>query len=379
MKAPRLMRIALFTDTYLPNTDGVVSSILAYRQGLRTAGHEMLVFAPDSPKAVPEENVHRYSGVAFPPYPDYRLPIFPDIPADFLKRKKVQIIHSKAMAAMGLAARSLSRKANVPSLASLETMIPEGTHYVIPIKNSLVEGLGRKIGWSYLRWFYSGFDLVTSPSRHAQGVMAENGIGSLVLPSPIDTGRFRPNRNGDAVKRSLGIGGKRVIASVGRVVEEKNYGFLLSAAKEMRGDDAVFMIVGKGPYLEALKRKALADGLGGKFIFTGFVPDGRLVDYYNAADCFVFPSRFETQGLAALEALSCGKAACVMDGTPMAEVVNAKNGQVFADDAKDCAEKLSKCLAEGERMAPHCRKSALPYSIPSCTKSLVSIYRRLLE
>jgi len=374
------MRVALFTDSYLPNTDGVVSSILAYRQGLAAEGHGMLVFAPDAPGAKHERGVRRFPGVVFPPYPDYRMPLFPNIPPRLLKEERIDLVHSKAMITMGLAARSAAKKASLPSLASLETMIPEGTHYVIPIRNGMVEEIGRRVGWSYLRWFYSGFDVVSAPSHHAQSIMAENRIESVVLPSPIDTGRFKPNGKGAAVKEKLGITGKKVVASVGRVVKEKNYDFLLDVAKRIRDDGIVFLVVGKGPYLSELKRKAASHGLGKRFVFTGFVPDKNLVDYYNAADCFVFPSKFETQGLSALEALSCGKPSCVMENTPMGELVkNKKNGFVFSDDESECANKLESCLVRSPRMAPFARKSALAYSVPNCTKRLLSLYRRLLE
>lgn len=374
------MKVALFTDSYLPNTDGVVSSILAYRKGMEAKGHEMLIFAPDAPFAKPEKGTYRFKSIVFPPYPDYRLPLFPSIRQEMLLDGKVKIIHSKAMASMGLAARSLANKTRIPSLASLETMVPEGTHYVIPIESGTIKRFGRSIGWSYLRWFYSGFDMVSAPSRHTQNMMAENGIESVVLPSPIDTGRFKPNKKGKCVKRMLGLAGKKIIASVGRVVKEKNYDFIMDTAEKTRDRDAVFLIVGKGPYLSGLKEKAAKLGLEKRIVFAGFVPDSHLVDYYNAADCFLFPSRFETQGLAALEALSCGKPVCAMDGTPMSELVkNGKNGYLIPDDAPMCARVLEKCLAESRRMARHARESAIPYSIPNCTERLLSLYGRLLE
>ena len=71
------MNIALFTDSYLPTRDGVVSSILAYRQGLEAAGHRMLIFAPELDGAKKEAGVFRYASVKFPPYPEYRAAIFP--------------------------------------------------------------------------------------------------------------------------------------------------------------------------------------------------------------------------------------------------------------------------------------------------------------
>lgn len=372
------MRIALFTDSYKPNTDGVVSSILAYKAGLEKKRHSLYIFAPDAVGQQKERNVYRYASLPFPPYPEYRAPIFPYVSADIAKKDGIKLVHSKAMVGMGLAAISFASRANLPSMASLETMVPDGVHYIS--KNGEVQKFGKKLAWGYLRWFYSNFDLVTSPSRHSQAIMEQNGIRSTVLPSPIDTGRFKPNGKGEAVRKSLGLSGKRVVVSVGRVVREKNYSFLIKVAKMMRNSDAAFLIVGKGPYLEDLKREVAQADLSGMFHFAGFVPDAKLVDYYNASDAFVFPSQFETQGLTLLEAFSCGKAACVLEGTPMEELVReGKNGYVFSKDEKECAEKLEECLQKGSRLSAAARKTALHYSIPKCTDRLLKAYRKLLD
>lgn len=372
------MKAALFTDSYLPVRDGVVSSILNFRAGLRQKRHEMLVFAPSLPRAKPEVGVFRYPAVKFLPYPEYQAAMFPSVHPAAARKASPQLVHSKAMVNMGLAAISYARMKKIPAMASLETMIPDGVHYVLPHKS--MHGFGKQIAWSYLRWFYSNFSLVTAPSAHAQAIMQENGIETIVLPSPVDTGRFRANRHGRIVKRQLGLEGRRIILSVGRVVKEKNYSLLVRAARRMRSRDVVFLIAGKGPYLEGLKSEAAAAGVSSSFYFAGFVPDALLVDYYNAADCFAFPSAFETQGLAHLEAMSCGKPACVLDNTPMSEAVEeGKNGYVFSDDEDECAEKLAACLGRSGRMAKAARQAALKYSIPKCTDGLLKCYRKLLE
>ncbi|MFA6489882.1 MAG: glycosyltransferase [Candidatus Micrarchaeia archaeon] len=371
------MNIAMFTDSYLPNTDGVVSSILAYKKGLEAKGHRMLVFAPDAAMAKKEPGVHRFAAVPFPPYPEYRAAILPYVSSKIAKTNDISLIHCKAMMTMGLSAVTFAARTKLPAMASLETMIPEGTHYII--KHKSAESIGRKIGWAYLKWFYGRFRLVTSPSKHTQAMLAENKIESIVLPSPIDTDRFVHNSHGAKVKKTLGMAGKKVIASVGRVVQEKNYSFLVKTAAHMP-NDSVFMIVGKGPYLDALKQEAWKAGVSGKFVFTGFVPEETLVDYYNAADAFVFPSKFETQGLTHLEAMGCGKPAVVLKDTPMEEViVEGKNGFSFSEDEKSCAEALLKCVEKKDSMADAARKTALEHSIPSCTEKLLGCYKRLLE
>jgi 1,2-diacylglycerol 3-alpha-glucosyltransferase len=373
------MQIGLFTDSYLPNTDGVVSSILAIRRGLAAKGHSMTVFAPDAPGAIPEKGVLRFASVKFPPYPEYRAAIFPHVSSHTAKKHNIGIVHCKAMFTMALSAAWFAKRARLPSLASLETMVPEGVHYIS--KSRHVQEFGRRAAWAYLRALYSQFDAVSAPSIHAQATLQENGIESVVLPSPVDTARFRPDSAGGIkIRRKLGLAGKKAVLTVGRVVREKNYSFLLRAAKRMQDPDVRFVVVGRGPYLEQLKKEANGAGLGKVFIFAGFVPDSQLVSYYNAADAFAFPSSFETQGLTLLEALSCGKPAAVLRGTPMGEIVReGKNGFGFGMDETECARKLEECLARGKKLSKECRKSALEYSIPKCTERLVEEYRILME
>ena len=375
--APRL-RIALFTDSYLPTRDGVVSSILAYKQGLEASGHKMFIFAPEIDGAKKEAGVFRYASVKFPPYPEYRAAIFPHVSSSLAKKMGIDVVHCKAMITLALSAAWFAKRAKVPAMASVETMIPDGMHYILPIKQA--EGIGRAAAWAYLRWLYSNFKLVTAPSRYTQALLAEHRIESELLPSPVDTERFMPTNGGAMVKRQLGIEKKKVVLSVGRIVREKNYSFLLRVAERMRSENAVFLLVGKGPYLEELRREVACGGLADIVKFSGFVPEELLVDYYNSADAFLFPSQFETQGLTLLEAFACGKPACVLDKTPMSEVVReGANGYKFSLDEKECAEKLCACLEKGKKMSSAARSTALDYSIPKCTKKLVGIYRRLKE
>ncbi|MFA6214697.1 MAG: glycosyltransferase [Candidatus Micrarchaeia archaeon] len=378
------MNVALFTDSYLPNTDGVVSSILTYRRGIEAAGHRWVVFAPDAPgfSDAPGDEVLRFRAAKFPPYPEYRAVLFPySISAKTAEKHGIRLVHSKAMMSMGVASYSFARRAHLPCMASVETMVPDGVHYIS--KDARIQAFGKKFAWSYLKWLYSHFDLVTAPSAHTKSRLARHGMESEVLPSPIDTGVFKPDAKGGArVRRELGLSGKtKLILSVGRVVKEKNYDFILRAARQVRDPDARFLIVGKGPYLDTLKKEAQRMGLSSKFHFTGYVlAKEKLIDYYNAADAFVFASKFETQGLTLLEAFACGKPAAVLEGTAMEEMVkNGRNGYLFSEDERDCAEKLLKCADAKGKLSEGARATALDYSIPKCTKRLLKLYSRLLK
>jgi len=370
------MNIAIFTDSYLPNKDGVVTSILNYEKGLEKKGHKIFIFAPDSPLAKKEPQVYRFAAVQFPPYPEYRAAIFPYVSKDIATKKELSIIHCKAMLTMGIAAFSFAKRANLPAIASFHTLIPEGTHYVLPFKGA--EKLGKKISWVYLRWFYKHFQKVTAPSLYMQKILAENNIQTELLPSPVNTELFKPNDKGKLIRKKFGLERKKVVLSVGRIVKEKNYSFLLSVAKHM-DEDVHFLIVGRGPYLDELKNQIWKEGLTSRFHLTGFIDEQELPDYYNACDAFVFPSTFETQGLTHLEAMACGKPAAVLEGTPMQEVIKeGKNGYTFPSDPKICAEKLYACIEKKEKLSSYARKTALSFSIPVCTQKLIKIYESVL-
>lgn len=374
------MKAALFTDSYLPTTDGVVSSILAYKAGLEKKGHKWYIFAPDAQGAKAEIGVYRYKSITFPPYPQYRAAIFPYVGGEIAKETGVQLVHSKAMATMALAAVSFASRCRLPSIASLETMIPDGVHYII--KNEGAQQIGRKIAWEYLKWLYSNFDIVTAPSRHTQGLLAQNNVESEVLPTPVDAGFFKPNLKGESVKKEFGISGKKLVLSVGRIVKEKDYSFLVRAAKEMRDPDAYFMIVGRGPYLGELQKEIVRAGVQDRMRIEGsFFDRKKLVDIYNAGDVFAFASPFETQGLVHLEAMACGTPACCLEDTAPAEAIaNGKNGYVFSHDPQDCAEKLAKCIERKGRLSHAARKAVVDrYSIPSLSEKLAEKYRRLLK
>ncbi|HIH18345.1 TPA: glycosyltransferase family 4 protein [Candidatus Micrarchaeota archaeon] len=373
------MRIALFTDSYLPNTDGVVSSILALKKGIERRGHSYEIFAPDAPGSKPEKEVHRYFAVKFPPYPQYRAAVFPYVPASMAEKTGVKVVHSKAMMSMGVSAMSFAGRARLPSMASLETMISDGVHYLT--KNKKAQEMGRKIAWGYLKWLYSHFDTITAPSRHTQGLMAENSIDSIVLPSPVDTSFFKPNKNGIKVRRGLGLERKKIILTVGRVVKEKNYLFFAKVAKVMRDPDVVFLISGQGPYLEEFKSEIEKMGVKDRFVISGFLPREKLVDYYNAGDVFLFASPFETQGLVQLEAMACGTPACILEGTAPAEAIReGKNGHTFPGEPNACAERILACIEKRAKFSGEARKTVeKDYSIGPLGGRLSAEYAKLSE
>ena len=127
------MRIAFFTDTYLPNKDGVVSSIVSTRLALEAMGHEVYIFASGSRKDKKENKdprVHYFASTAFRPYPDYKIALFPFLASGKLRRYGIDVIHTHGIATMGLASLQASVRNGLPVIGTFHTMLPDATHYL---------------------------------------------------------------------------------------------------------------------------------------------------------------------------------------------------------------------------------------------------------
>lgn len=377
------MRIAFFTDTYHPAMDGVVRSVDVFGASLRRKGHAVKIFAPAPPhKADREGGVSYAPSVSFPAYPQYRIPVHTFGVAADAKKFNPDVIHSHAMARMGLAARDAAKSLRAPLVGTFHTLLPQATHYIMPLP-SLRPWTGRRL-WDYLRWFYSPFDTVLAPSRFMQKELAERQIPSVVLPTPIDTAEFCPEKKN--AKKEGGSGQPAAtILFVGRVAREKNLDFLLkleqtpSWMRWRREEPRLrLLIAGDGPYRHELEQKVRHLPPSHSVRLMGRVSEKELVQLYRTAACVIQPSKFETQGLTALEAMACGTPVAVMEGTALAEVVEpGKNGELFGEDAGAAVLTLQKVVERRAKYSKAARQKAMEYSVAKCTKKLIGVYKKV--
>jgi 1,2-diacylglycerol 3-alpha-glucosyltransferase len=376
------MNIAFFSDTYLPNRDGVVVSMRTTRNELEKLGHRVFIFCSGSRKAKRENRDRRvfyHTSVPFRPYPDYKLAVFPFFSSYKMKKLGIDIVHSHGMASMGLAAVSAAQKENLPSIATFHTMIPKAVHYVS--KREMVKRFMGSVAWRYLRWYYGLFDEVTCPSNHTREVLEEHGIPSIVVPNGVDTKRFNPCIDPAPFRETFNIKGRKIVLHAGRLVIEKNIDLLIDSALLIKEEvpNVLFLIVGDGPAKEHYKERVMAEHLEKDFLFTGFVPDGLLPFAYASCDVLAFPSLFDTQGLVALEGMACGKPVAAAKGSASEDIVkNGLNGYLFENNPDDCADKIVKTIKRAKALGPNARKSSLLFSKERCTKRLVGAYERLL-
>ena len=385
------MRIAYFSDTYLPNKDGVVSQILASKAALESRGHYVHVFSTGSRSDIKfnksDASVTIYTGLKFPLYKEYKVALFPHSSVMYSFAKDLEIVHSHAVASMGFPAIATAKALNLPLVGTFHTLLPNAMHYLT--RNKRAQLVLSKATWSAIDAFYLPFDLVTAPSKAIADLMDENGIHDVkVVSNGLDLAKYNPRVTGrDEIRRKLGIKpSDKVGAFVGRVVEEKNIDVLVHAANVIIREMPEFrlLICGDGPDLARIKKLVKYLNLQKYVIFTGYVPYSEIQHYFAAADVCLTASTFETQCISLLEGLACGLPAVAANSLALPEAVKNKyNGYLFeAGDVEDCSSKIIKVLGasqkEYSKLKSNSWEKAQGYSIENVCDKWEKIYRDLI-
>ncbi len=380
------MKIGMFTDTYLPTVDGVVRSILSFRKELEKRGNKVYIFAPEG-NGKDERNVFYCKSTSFKSGSDYRLAVFPTQVKKIVSEKKIDVIHSHSPGPMGLKALLVSYRLKIPLVFTFHTMITDP----VAVKQYTPSILhGEKLipfVQKYLGWYLRKCKAVIAPSNIVKKeIFDKTGFKSIfVVPTGINLNKFHPDIDGKQIRKKLGLDNKKIILSVGRVSREKNLETAIRAFSivKKKKPNCKLVIVGKGPGLEYYKKMVKMEGIKRDVVFQDFVvPDDILPQYYTAADVFVFPSKFETQGIVAMEAMASGKPVAGANYRAIPEYVqNGKNGFLFdPDNPEDCADAIVKCLnLHSEDVKVYARKTAEEYSIEKCADRLTRVYEYCLQ
>lgn len=269
------MKLALATDAWLPQVNGVVRSLTSTVDHLTRRGHAVETITPD-----------RFLTLPMPGYASIRLAMAPRFGVRrMLDKAAPEIVHIATEGPIGWAARGWCLSRGVPFTSAFHTRFPEYA--------AVRTGLSAEYFWPILQRFHAESQAVMVSTRSLATELTGRGIGpTRAWSRGIDHALFRPD--GSRHPQMASLPGP-VLLNVGRVAPEKNLEAFLSL--DTPGSKVV---VGDGPALETL-RKRYPDVL-----FLGALSGEVLASAYRAADCFVFPSLTDTFGLVVIEALACG-------------------------------------------------------------------------
>ena len=353
------MRIALFTNNYLPFCGGVTISVETLRQGLEAAGHEAWVFGPRLAGAQDSSTrIVRYPSIPATTYPEFALAVpYSRRIARTFTGLDFDVVHAHHPFLLGPAARRLARRTRRPLVFTYHTRYEKYAHYV-PLPLGLVESAAIRLSAG----FAARADAVLAPSTVVRGELHARGVRTpiAVVPTGIDLARFRPGERG-AARRRLGVAdGDPLVLYVGRLDREKSVERVLVAFERIASTVASPRLVLVGPGTEAERLRRLASGLSvaPRIRFLGVRPHDELAECYQAADVFLFASETETQGLVLAEAAACGLPAVAVDAPGCDEVVrDGETGILTKSDPAALAEAAIGLLLDPERRRGMARRA----------------------
>jgi len=373
------VRIALFSETFLPQRNGVALLLDRLIRHLTEKGHEVLVAAPVSWRPRGEAphragvRVLRVPGVPLPRYPDLTLslPFAPQVVRE-VAAFRPDVIHLVTEYSLGLTGLQTAVTLGVPALASFHTNIPR----YLPYYGFAWAG---EACWQYLRWFHNQTAATFCPSETNRRELTERGFRNVrVWPRGVDTAQFAPaarcRDGGDRAVEPLRL------LYVGRLTPEKDLPVLFEAYELLRGRGGHTLrltLVGDGAYSGVMRARAPSDAT-----FAGYLEGQALSDAYAAADVFVFPSRSETLGNVVLEALASGLPVVgVRDGGTLENVRDGENGILCAPgDAGAFADGIQRLAADPplrSRLARNARAWAEARSWDAAFAPLTDAYEEL--
>lgn len=374
------MRIALFTEHFLPKVDGVVTRLLHTVRHLVEFGHEVEVFAPAHGAGRPADEsvlgarVHRISSVGSPLYPEKRVAWPGRAVGRALRRFRPDVVHVANPLFLGVGGLLFGRSLKAPVVASLHTHYPKYLEYY---------GMGYLKGpaWRLIRAVFNRAGLVLCTSSAMQTELQAQRIPDAgVWQRGVDTDGLRPELACAEMRMRLSGGRPEapLLLYVGRLAAEKDVHLLrpvLDALPEVR-----LALVGDGP-----ARAQLEEVFAGSAAhFAGYLSGDALGNAYASCDALVLPSRTETLGLVLLEAMASGKPVIGPRAGGIPEIVShGQCGYLFDPDG-DCSELISlvgQLFEDGSRrraMGQLAREEAERWSWEAATRQLETFYRSLL-
>jgi glycosyltransferase involved in cell wall biosynthesis len=352
------MRIGLFSDTYVPQINGVATTVHNLAEELARLGHEVYIFCPrvhirhrDKP------NVIRFPAVPFPFERQHRIAF--GLPARAWRiLRKLEIVHSHTEFSLGTLALWAARVFRIPHVHTYHTHYVIYRHYLPPPFRP-----PRRLTEALVAAFCNRCDAVTVESGAMEEELRRYGVRRPIYRYPFGVNlRLYEGPLEHDLRAELGLpAGAKVFLYVGRIAKEKNLSFLLSAfaAAVRKRNDLYLVMVGGGPFFRALVEERDRLGLSGRVILAGYVRGKRLIDYYRGADVFVFASKTETLGLVVIEAMAAGLPVVCLGEMGVTEVVEDGVSGIFApEDPVGFAEAMLEVL-EDRRLRERIREGAL--------------------
>lgn len=382
------MRIAIFTEAYLPRINGVVTHIKLLKEGLEARGHDVLVVTADgdAKEHYLENGVLHCPGIKL----TKKLSGFEtSVPVsrkrlNFVRDFKPDIIHVETEFGMGLCGVSIAKMLKIPLVYTMHTMYDEYIYYIAP--RPLVKTV-KKLSHKYMRVFANRANAITGPSEKCSEYLSSAGVKLPVnvIPNPVELDDFSPEHFDPEQKRAIrekfGIPQDAfVVVFVGRLGREKSIDLLIDYWNQsVKADENMYLfIIGGGPEEQVLRDQIAALGCGDRVIMSGRVEHPELPPYLLASDIYVTASLSDTNSISMLEGMAAGLPVLQRrDPINANQIKDGENGWSF-DSPEEMAELLRKFRdmpeAEKQKLKESTRQSIMDAGCTALADRTLHIY-----
>lgn len=386
------MNIALFTDTYPPEINGVATSTANLRRTLMDHGHNVLVVAtnPFSDKITYEDGVIRVPGIMLKKLYGYLFaPIYPRVAMKYIAAFRPDIIHIQTDLGLGMFGMLAARKLRVGSIYTFHTMIEDYAYYV-------TKGFFDRFARHAVRLFYrvksNAYSEIIAPSEKIKDYLRSIGVDCPlpVIPTGIEFSRFDPAKENPArtaeLQKKFGIKpSDKVILSLGRVAKEKSIDVLLRGYAKLLQEGistpTKFVIVGFGPAEAELKALVKELGIENNVIFTGKCDPSEVQDYYHLGHIFASASLTETQGLTYMEGMAARLLVLARYDDNLVGTIKDNETGFFFFSEDDFAQKVRLALSlpedERKRIEDNALQAIDIYSMERFYQNIIEVYTRV--
>lgn len=374
------MRIAYFTDTYVPQVNGASKTLDKLGEYLREKNINHMFFAPDYPSLSEETSaspVKRFKSISFPIYPECRLsiPLYHNL-ARIADEFRPDLVHLITPSGIGLMGLKYARERNITIVSSFHT------YFDAYLKYYKLEFLEDMV-WKFFEWFHSFCSINFCPSLHTARLLESKGIKNLkIWARGINTDKFSPDYRDESIRKQVNPDNKILFLYVGRIAVEKDLDILMESIKcinQLYPGKAQFVFTGDGPYTKTLKRSA-----PNNVVFTGYLKGLKLSQMYASCDVFLFPSSTETFGNVILEAMASGLPVVTANAGGVTDsILHKYNGLLCKPrDVESFVQAISLLIENKDLMMSmgiNAREYALSKTWESVFGKLMSDYSSLLQ
>ncbi|WP_026928281.1 glycosyltransferase family 4 protein [Granulicoccus phenolivorans] len=368
------MRVAIVTETFLPQVNGVTHSVMRVLEHLAAHGHEALVIAPSAGGKAPKEymgyQVIGLPSMALPGYQDFRVstsPIwrFERIFDDF----RPDVVHLAAPYVLGQRAAVVTNRFELPSVAIYQTEVPSyAAKYGIPQAEPLL--------WKWVRNTHQLATMTLAPSTYARKQLVDIGVQRVGLwGRGVDSVRFDPAKRDSALRRELAPNGEKLIGYVGRLAGEKQVEDL-AVLQDLPNTRTV--IIGDGP------KRAELEQLLPRAIFLGQMTGEQLPRTLASMDIFVHPGELETFCQSIQEAQASGiPPIAPARGGPIDLIEPSRTGWLYPPGDLDAMRGYAIDLLGDDRkrqvFAESCRSAVVGRTWESMCAQLMTHYQEAID